>query len=67
MYMCRCHNVALVNVHLLIFVEAEREQFEARIDQLTSGKEDLLTRLQCCEEELKLKDECETALRYITN
>ena len=49
------------------FVEAEQQQFEARIDQLTSGKEDLLTRLQCCEEKLKLKDECETALRYITN
>ena len=31
----------------------------ADIERLTSDKEDLLTRLKCCEEDLKRANECE--------
>ena len=46
----------------LIFVVAKWQQFEARFDQLTSDKKDLLTQLQHCEKELKIKDECENVM-----
>ena len=37
----------------------ERQQLVADIERLTSDKADLLTRLQCCEKDLKTSDECE--------
>ena len=37
----------------------ERQQLETDIERLTSDKADLLTRLQCCEEDLKTVNECE--------
>ena len=38
-----------------------------RIDQLTSDKKSLLTRLMCCEDELKTANECENILSMITS
>ena len=38
----------------------ERQQLEADIERLTSDKADLLTRLQCCEEDLKIATTCES-------
>ena len=40
----------------------ERQQFVADIERLTSDKADLLTRLQCCEEDLKTANECENCM-----
>ena len=37
----------------------ERQQLVADNERLTSDKADLLTRLQCCEEDLKTANECE--------
>ena len=37
----------------------ERQQLVADIERLTSDKADLLTRLQCYEEDLKTTNECE--------
>ena len=37
----------------------EREQLEARINQLAMDKEQLLNQLQCYEVDLRTKDECE--------
>ena len=57
--------IGIKEVTALFNVESEWsecQKFEARIDQLTSYKEDLLTRLRCCEEELKIKDECENII-----
>ena len=47
----------------------ERQQLVADNERLTSDKADLLTRLHCCEEELKIANECEimcTAILWIT-
>ena len=38
----------------------ERQQLETDIVRLTNDKADLLTRLQCCEEDLKRANECES-------
>ena len=38
----------------------EQHQFVSDIERLTSDKADLLTRLQCCEEDLKTANECES-------
>ena len=40
----------------------ERQQIVADIERLTSDKTDLLTRLQCCEEDLKTASECENCV-----
>ena len=48
------------HVTVLVFVTVtEQQQFVADIERLTSDKADLLTRLQCCEEDLKTANECE--------
>ena len=36
-----------------------QQQLEADIERLTSDKVDLLTKLRCCEEDLKTANECE--------
>ena len=40
----------------------ERQQLVADIEGLTSDKADLLTRLQCCEEDLQTANECENCV-----
>ena len=35
------------------------DQEQGKIDQLTIDKKELVTQLQCCEEELKRANECE--------
>ena len=47
--------------------DVERQMLVERIDQLTSDKEGLLTRLECCEDELKTASECEDSLSMSTS
>ena len=51
---------AYFGLNSIIIQPIERQQFEADIERLTSDKADLLTRLQCCEEDLKTANECES-------
>ena len=53
------HKKKTYEYNVQYIIVAEREQFVADIERLTSDKEDLLTRLKCCEEELKTANECE--------
>ena len=46
---------------VIIFV-VEQQQLVADIERLTSDKADLLTRLQCYEEDLKAANDCENCL-----
>ena len=43
----------------ILILYIEQQQFVADVERLTSDKADLLTRLQCCEEDLKTANECE--------
>ena len=45
--------------HTHIHTHTQAKQLEADIERLTSDKADLVTRLQCCEEDLKAANECE--------
>ena len=56
MYTSSNHTV-LVAIYI-----TEQQQLEADIERLTSDKADLLTRLQCCEEDLKTANECENGM-----
>ena len=44
---------------LMIVIGQQQQQPEADIERLTRVNADLLTRLQCCEQELKEVTECE--------
>ena len=49
----------LLLMFTIILNYLERQQLVADNERLTSDKADLLTRLQCCEEDLKTANECE--------
>ena len=51
-------------MNLLITVSAEQQQLVTENKRLTSDKEDLIARLQCCEEDLKTANECESYSHY---
>ena len=57
------HNVpvAITLLWLLLFC-IEQQQLAADIKRLTSDKADLLTKLQCYEDELKTANECENCI-----
>ena len=58
-----CNSKTVISVAILLLpmslYHVEREQLEARVDQLSRDKEQLLNRLQCYEVDLRTKDECE--------
>ena len=47
------------SAHTHTHTHTQAKQLEADIERLTSDKADLVTRLQCCEEDLKAANECE--------
>ena len=57
-YACKCMYVHVL-CELPAPIHTEQQHFEARIDQLTSDKTELLTQVQYCKEELKATNECE--------
>ena len=46
----------------MVVVVIERQQLVVDSERLTSDRADLLTRLHCCEEDLKTANECENCL-----
>ena len=58
------YSVIVIICSLKMYVEQE-QQLVAEIERLSSDKADLLTRLQCYEEELKTANECENFVMII--
>lgn len=46
----------------VLLIHIERQQLGADIEKLTSDKADLLNRLECCEKDLKLANECKNCI-----
>ena len=58
--------VSFIFCSLKMYVE-QQQQLVVDIERLRSDKADLLTRLQCCEEEFKTANECENFVIILLN